>query len=91
MNDDAHRVTVGRDEINLTKSEYELLRLLLINKGKPVSLHRISAEAFGSCSSEGSIKVHVCNVRKKIGHWRISSVYGYGYMMQDIAYFQRLI
>lgn len=87
LNDDSHRVTVGVDEINLTRNEYEILRLLLMHKGSPVSMSKISDATFGSRATPATIKVHVCHIRKKIGYSRIASVYGTGYMVPSVKYF----
>lgn len=67
----AHRkVYCGKMEINLTAKEYDLLCLLVGNKGRVLTYDQIyrkvwGEEAFGNANN--AIACHVHNLREKIG------------------------
>ena len=69
---------------DLTKSEYEICELLARNKGQVFSLESILEKVFGyhSESDVSSIRVHIKNIRSKIGaliDCPIVTVWGVGY------------
>jgi two-component system response regulator RegX3 len=69
MNLETHRVTRGRDEVDLTVKEFELLRVLLEHAGSLVRRDALVAEVwdpnwFGSTKT---VDVHVSALRKKLG------------------------
>jgi len=61
-------VTVNENEISLTPTEYELLRLLLQNAGKVLTHHQLLRQVWGtSYESEMHIlRVNISNLRRKI-------------------------
>jgi two-component system KDP operon response regulator KdpE len=63
-----HIVTVDENEIPLTPTEYELLRLLLQNVGKVLTHHQLLRQVWGtSYESEMHIlRVNISNLRRKI-------------------------
>lgn len=68
LDDGAKKVTVDGDEVCLTPTEFEILKLLMINKGKVLSPKEIYRavwhdEAFGG---EGTVAVHIRHIREKI-------------------------
>lgn len=81
----AHSVAVCGKPIRVTKTEYAILKLLLINAGNVVSrsaiLDRISYDT-PDCT-ERSLKQHISNLRKKLraagGEEYIESVWGIGF------------
>ena len=81
----AHSVAVCGKPIRATKTEYAILKLLLINAGNVVSrsaiLDRISYDT-PDCT-ERSLKQHISNLRKKLraagGEEYIESVWGIGF------------
>lgn len=87
LDDDAHRVWRGTEEIQLTATEYRLLHLLVANADKVVSRARILEHIwqydFGGESS--IIESFVSNLRKKVdrnGTKLIHTVRGLGYMIR---------
>ena len=69
MNLETHRVTKGREHVDLTVKEYELLRVLLEHAGKVVRRNVLVEEVwdpnwFGSTKT---VDVHMSALRKKLG------------------------
>jgi len=85
----SHAVTVAGREVNLTKTEYAILKLLLQNPkqviAKSVLLDRISEETL-DCT-ESSLKTHVSHLRAKLreagGKEYIESVWGIGFKLAE--------
>lgn len=68
LNDASKIVTVDGDAVNLTPTEYEILKLLMHNKGRVMSQKEIYESvrkemAFGA---ENTIAVHIRHLREKI-------------------------
>jgi DNA-binding response OmpR family regulator len=81
IDEKAHRVYVRGDEVKLAKKEYELLLLLLRNRGSVVSRDRILSEVWQMSDDieTRTVDAHIRNLRKKIGSARIATVVGFGY------------
>lgn len=80
------KVNVGGFEVELTPTEFEILILLLSNKGKPFSRNALSQaiSAIAPDSSLRSIDTHIRNLRAKLGDDAktpkyIQSIWGIGY------------
>ena len=70
VNDLYRRVTVDGREVKLTPSEYEILKLLVQERGKVLSIAQIyesvwHMQAYGV---DNTIAVHVRHIREKIEH-----------------------
>lgn len=84
----AHSVTVGSILIKLTKTEYAILKQLMINPAQVITksqlLDLISIDT-PDCT-DSSLKVHISNLRKKLsdvsGEDYIESVWGIGFKMK---------
>lgn len=84
----AHQVTAGQQPVHLTKTEYAILKLLLLRPGQAVSkaaiLDRIGPDT-PDCT-DSSLKQHVSNLRKKLraagGKEYIQSVWGIGFRLE---------
>ena len=68
MNDDRKEVTVDGEVVNLTPIEYNILLLLVKNKGKVFSIGQIyehiwNEDAFGA---DNTVAVHIRHIREKI-------------------------
>lgn len=68
LNDASKTVTVDGDDVSLTPTEYEILKLLMKNKGRVMSQKEIYESvrkelAFGA---ENTIAVHIRHLREKI-------------------------
>ena len=79
----SHTVTVEGEEVSLTQKEFELLCLLLKNRGQVLSRERLISEVWGySFAGESrTVDVHVRTLRQKLGAAGscIETVRGYGY------------
>ena len=64
------RITLGNDEISLSPTEYDLLKLLIVNAGNVITHQRILREIWGKTEDfEGILhllRVTVSNLRSKI-------------------------
>ena len=70
LNHDSRRVTVGGEDVILTFKEYELLHILLVNKGVVLSRDKLMNEVWGT-DFEGetrTVDVHVRTLRQKLGY-----------------------
>ncbi len=84
-----HNLLINNKEVKLTKTEYAILKQLLINKENVISksllLELISMDT-QDCD-ELSLKVHISNLKKKISKYTsknyIESVWGIGYKLID--------
>lgn len=85
---DTHSVTLNKEEIHLTRTEYAILKLLMQNPGQVITksllLDRISEDT-PDCT-ESSLKMHVSNLRKKLmgpdGTDYIEAVWGIGFKLR---------
>jgi two-component system KDP operon response regulator KdpE len=61
-------VTIAEREIQLTPTEYDLLRVLVINAGKVLTHHQLLREVWGVAFGEEThmLRVNVSNLRRKI-------------------------
>lgn len=86
---DNHTLLISNEKINLTKTEYAILKQLLLNTNQVISKNKlldlISVDT-EDCD-ESSLKVHISNIRKKIKKINdenyIESVWGIGFKMID--------
>ncbi len=68
INDDLKKVTVDGEEVKLTLTEYNILLLLMKNKGRVYSINQIyeniwNEEAIGA---DNTVAVHIRHIREKI-------------------------
>ncbi len=77
LNRKLHEVYIGETPIRLTKTEYAILKLLMLD--------RISEDTLDCV--ESSLKVHISNLRKKLrelsGKDYIESVWGIGFKLRE--------
>ena len=89
INQEDHTVCIGESPIYLTKTEYAIMKQLLLNPKQVVTksklLECISQDTL-DCD-ENSLKVHISNIRKKIRQVTeeeyIESVWGIGFKLYD--------
>ena len=89
LNTISHSVTVDGEEVHLTRTEYAILKLLMLNKSgviaKSVMLDKISADT-PDCT-ESSLKIHISNLRRKLraagGRDYIEAVWGIGFKLNS--------
>lgn len=90
LNEDAHTIYINEKQIYLTKTEYAIIKQLLLNPKQVVTktkLLELISEDTLDCD-ENSLKVHISNIRKKIrnitGEEYIESVWGIGFKLSEI-------
>ena len=89
FNQEDYTVCIGKSPLYLTKTEYAIMKQLLLNSKQVVTksklLECISQDAL-DCD-ENSLKVHISNIRKKIRKITeeeyIESVWGIGFKLYD--------
>lgn len=88
LNVDSHIVTIEDYEVKLTRTEYAILKLLMLNPEQVVAkltiIEKISEDT-PDCT-EDSLKIHIHNLRKKLkavsGKDYIEAVWGIGFMLK---------
>lgn len=90
INDDLKKVIVDGEEVKLTPIEYNILLLLLKNKGKVYSINQIyeniwNEEAIGA---DNTVAVHIRHIREKIEinpkePCYLKVVWGVGYKIEE--------
>ena len=90
VDDSSKKVTLDGDELNLTPTEYEILKLLITNKGKVYSPKQIYWNIWQETpyGCENTVAVHIRHLREKIEvvpaeprHLKV--VWGQGYKIED--------
>jgi two-component system, OmpR family, response regulator len=88
LDDDAHRVTSGGRTVNLSPTEYKLLRFLLYNAGRVLTRRQILDQVW-DYDFDGEmtlIETYVSGLRKKLEDGKpllIQTVRGIGYRMAE--------
>jgi two-component system cell cycle response regulator CtrA len=83
-----HRVTVGKDEIHLTKKEYQLLEVLVLRRGALCTKTFIMDHLYDGLQEPALkiVDVFVCKIRKKLaaagGDYILQTKWGDGYMVE---------
>ena len=83
---DAKKVTVDGAEVPFTKTEYELLKFLMENRGEVFSRERLLSAVWPDVVvTPRTVDVNVARIRKKIGAYAgaIASRPGFGYSFQE--------
>lgn len=89
LNEETHNIYIGQEQVILTKTEYAILKQLLLNSNQVVTKSKILdliSKDTPDCD-ENSLKVHISNIRKKIKKITddeyIESVWGIGFKMHE--------
>lgn len=90
LDEDAHQVHVGDLEVELSPTEFRLLRYLMLNQGRVLSklqiLDYVWEYDFGG--NAGVVETYISYLRRKLGpevaKW-IRTVRGFGYMLRHSA------
>ena len=86
MDVDARVVKKAGEEIPLTPKEYELLHILLRNKGRALSRFALYERVWGEEADRDTrtLEIHITRLRKKLGLDRqIASVHKVGYVLKE--------
>lgn len=89
LNDDTKQVTMDGDIVNLTPTEYEILKLLMTHPGRVFSPKEIYESVWKDLpyGSEGTVAVHIRHLREKLEinpaePRYLKVVWGQGYKME---------
>ncbi|MBQ7254115.1 MAG: Na/Pi symporter [Bacteroidales bacterium] len=84
---DAKRVTVDREDVLFTKTEYEMLKFFLENPDRVFTREELLGAAWpeGVVVSERTVDVNITHIRKKIGQYasHLITKPGFGYCFQS--------
>ncbi|MEE1028004.1 MAG: response regulator transcription factor [Agathobacter sp.] len=90
IDDDLKSVTVDGEEVRLTPIEYNILLLLVKNKGKVYSINQIYEEIWNeeAIGADNTVAVHIRHIREKIEinpkePRYLKVVWGVGYKIED--------
>ena len=86
LNLDKKEATVDGNPVNLTRTEFELLHLLLLNRGKVLSRQELMDTVWaGVIVTDRTVNVNITRFRKKLGPYaqNIASRTGYGYVFEE--------
>ena len=86
LNLDKKEATVDGNPVNLTRTEFELLHLLLLNRGKVLSRQELMDTVWaGVVVTDRTVNVNITRWRKKLGPYaqNIASRTGYGYVFEE--------
>jgi two-component system, OmpR family, alkaline phosphatase synthesis response regulator PhoP len=81
------RVTRGRQVIDLTPTEFQLLVMMARHAGRVFTREQLLDAVRGSAaeSFDRAIDSHIKNLRRKLGHAYVETVYGIGYRFVDVV------
>jgi phosphate:Na+ symporter len=86
LNLDKKTTTVDGNPVNLTRTEFELLHLLLTNRGKVLSRQQLMDTVWaGVIVTDRTVNVNITRLRKKLGVYaqNIVSRTGFGYVFEE--------
>ncbi len=83
-----YQVLVNKNEVKLTPTEFNILKLLALNEGKVLTRKQLLSNIQGNSVdfvTERTIDVHLTSLRKKLGNegWMIETVRGVGYRLKN--------
>ena len=87
LDEQKHTILLDDAPLDLTTTEYNLLKLLMLNKNVVLSRFQINEHImkdFASLGNSNLVDVHIKNIRKKLGEYKIiQTVRGIGYTIGD--------
>jgi two-component system OmpR family response regulator/two-component system response regulator QseB len=80
---DARTVCQKGEPLNLSKREFDILSLLMVNAGKVVTRKQLEQAMYGvdRLAASNSIEVHIHNLRAKVTGLPLKSIRGVGYTL----------
>ena len=86
LNLDKKTATIDGNRVNLTPTEFELLHLLLLNRGKVFTRQQLMDSVWaGVIVTDRTVNVNITRLRKKLGPYaqNIVSRTGFGYLFEE--------
>ena len=87
VDEDSRQVLVGKEEVKLTRMEYDILLLMMKHPNQVFSKGQIFEQVwdYQAIGNEDSVKVHISNLRTKISQYTdqkvIETVWGIGFRL----------
>jgi DNA-binding response OmpR family regulator len=80
----ARRVTIDKEPVHLTPTEFDLLTVLAARPGAVLSREQLLAEVWGWRDGSGprTVDSHIRGLRRKLGAGRVRTVHGIGYALE---------
>ena len=89
LDESCHSIALDGQPLDLTTTEYHLLKLLIQNKNVVLSRFQINEHImkdFATLGNSNLVDVHIKNIRKKLGGYNIiKTVRGIGYTIEEEA------
>ncbi len=85
VNLDSKTAEIGARPVYLTSKEYQMLELLSLRKGAPISKEMFLNHLYGGMDepTHKIIDVFICKLRKKLGRNYIQTTWGHGYSLRE--------
>ncbi|MGQ0849685.1 MAG: winged helix-turn-helix domain-containing protein, partial [Actinomycetota bacterium] len=86
--EDAHQVFVGEGEVQLSPTEFRLLRYLMLNRDRVMSKDQILdyVREYDFGGNAGIVETYIGYLRRKLGSeygGRLQTVRGFGYVLRS--------
>lgn len=83
LNLKARTASVGGQPLDLTRNEYRLLRILMLQANQIIPPEQIREQLYPGMAARSlnAVEVHVARLRRKVGEDHIRTVRGVGYML----------
>ena len=80
----SHVVTLGKEEVIISRREFALLQKLLENTGRVISREQLNQALYGWGENidSNALEVHIHNLRKRFGNKLVKTIRGVGYMIE---------
>jgi DNA-binding response OmpR family regulator len=87
MNNEAHLVTINKEQIDLTLKEYNILLKLISSRGRVYTREQLLDDIWGYdyVGEARNVDSHVARLRSKLGEWgsvHLKTIYGIGYKIE---------
>lgn len=83
----SHIVSLGKEEVIISRREFALLQKLLENTGRVISREQLNQALYGWGENidSNALEVHIHNLRKRFGNKLVKTIRGVGYMIEKEA------
>lgn len=84
LNPASHKVSIGEEDVPMSRREFALLEKLLENTGQVLSREILTQTLYGweEDVESNALEVHIHNLRKKFGNDLIRTIRGIGYIVE---------
>jgi two-component system cell cycle response regulator CtrA len=85
VNLDSQTVEIGARPVHLTSKEYQMVELLSLRKGRPITKEMFLNHLYDGMDEPNPkiIDVFICKLRKKLGRTYIQTTRGHGYTLRE--------